>query len=631
MGANQNYDALASRIIECLGGKDNMAFINHCATRLRVNLKDKAAADLATLKKVKGVLGLSEAEGNEVQVIIGQTIEDVYAAVIKQTGERTGGTKTSSGKGILGKFAEFLMMMAGIMSPVIPALLAAGLLGVFMLVAQWCGVPADSSTLAILNNLQQSVFYFMPVYVAYTAAKKFGTEPVLAMVLCAFLIYPDWNTMVNTLTAEGQTFTSYFGIPTMLNTYSSSVLQPVLAVFVMSKIDTWLKKVLPVSVRHVTKPFLLLLLSSVITLPVLAPLGAFFTNYIYAAVTWLRTVAPWLGVPAIVIFSTTVGVFMPGFHMALMPIAFTSLATVGYDDLINIWFYCCTVTPAFIALAVALKTKKKALKDVAYPASLSAFFGISEPTTYGISYKIPAIYMISAATSITASIVSGILKLKSYGFGAYALTNFLLFLGPDKDMGNFIRASIVLVIMAVMAFGLVFAVKWDDSAFDEEPEDTEGTPVAGTAEKAVTGNAVVKAAAEGTFIEMKDINDAVMAGGALGTCFGVKPATNEVKAPVTGVVNSVAPTKHAITIYGDNGEQVMVHIGLDSVKLNGMGIQAMVKAGQRIKAGERIATYQKKMFESEGIDDTVITLLLNSGEYSEVTVDPETAEIKAVK
>ena len=193
-----NYDAFASKIVDLLGGKDNLSFVNHCATRLRVNLKDKAKADLDTLKKTSGVLGVSEAEGGEVQVIIGQTIEDVYAAVIAITGEKASSASTKAApKGILGRFASFLMMMAGIMSPIIPALLAAGLLGVFMLILQWCGMDPSSSTLKILNNLQQSVFYFMPIYVAYTAAKKFGTEPVLAMVLCAFLVYPDWVTMVN--------------------------------------------------------------------------------------------------------------------------------------------------------------------------------------------------------------------------------------------------------------------------------------------------------------------------------------------------------------------------------------------------------------------------------------------------
>ena len=621
--SNNNYDTFATTIITLLGGKENLEFVNHCATRLRVNVRDLSRVNQDGLKSTKGVLGLSIQESSkEVQVIIGQTIEDVFSAVQKQVGDLKGSkNSSSSGKGILGKFANFLMMMAGIMSPIIPALLAAGLLGVFILILQWCGFSADSSTITILTNLQQTIFYFLPIYIGYTAAKKFDTEPVLAMVLCAFLVYPGWVDMVNNLTAEGQTFTTYFGIPTMLNTYNSSVIQPVLAVFVMSKVDALLKKVLPVSVRHVLKPFLLLLIMSVITLPLLAPLGAFITNYIYAGMVWVRNTVPWLGVFAIILFSSTVGVFMPGFHMALMPIAMASIADAGYDDLINIWFYCCTLTPAFISLAVGLKTKNKNLKAIAFPASLSAFFGISEPTTYGINYKMPKIYAVSMTTSLTAGLVSGIFGLKSYGFGAYSLTNILLFLGPDKDVTNFIHALIVLAIMAVMAFAGVFVTKWDDSIYGEDDSDEPVTLPGTTDEIVVTGDATIASPVEGTYIEMKDIKDEIFSSGALGPCFGITPSKNVINSPVTGTINSVAPTKHAITIYGANGEQVMVHIGLDSVKLNGMGIHAFVKPGMKVKVGEKIAEYKKAMFEAQGIDDTIITILLNQDAYKNVTVD----------
>lgn len=635
MSNNSKYDTLAKTIITLLGGKENLEFINHCATRLRVNVRDLSKVDQDGLKATKGVLGLSIQESSkEIQVIIGQMIEDVFSAVSKQVGElKTVNKASSSSHGLLGRFANFLMVMAGIMSPIIPALLAAGLLGVFILILQWCGFAADSSTIVILTNLQQAIFYFLPIYIGYTAAKKFDTEPVLAMVLCAFLVYPGWVDLVNQLTANGQTFTSYFGIPTMLKTYNSSVIQPVLAVFVMAKIDALLKKTLPISIRHVLKPFLLLLIMSVITLPLLAPLGAFITSYIYAGMVWVRNTVPWLGVFAIILFSMTIGVFMPGFHMALMPIAMASIADAGYDDLINIWFYCCTLTPAFISLAVGLKTKNKNLKHIAFPASLSAFFGISEPTTYGINYKMPKVYFVSMITSLTAGLLSGIFSLKSYGFGAYSLTNVLLFLGPNKDVQNFIHALIVLGVMAVMSFVGVFITKWDDSGYGMEDEPALSNIPGIEGEVAVTGNASIAAPVEGTYVAMKDIPDQIFSAGTLGTCFGIRPSSQVITSPVTGVINSVAPTKHAITIYGSNGEQVMIHIGLDSVKLNGMGIQTFIKAGMKVKTGEKIAEYKKAMFDAEGIDDVVITILLNPEAYQNIHVDQTdlNAVIKAQK
>ena len=611
----KNYDQMASKIIEKLGGKDNIAVLNHCATRLRVDVNDASAVDTAALEKVNGVLGV-ELKGNQLQVIIGQTIEDVFQAVTKQVGNVA---KTSSApKGnqtLLQRFAGFLMMMGGIMSPIIPALIASGLINVTLLILQWLGVDTTSTTYVMLNGLAQAVFYFMPIYVAYSAANKFGTEPVLAMVLAAWLLYPDWVAMA----AEGG-FTSYFGIPTLLTTYNGSVLQIIIAVFVMSKLDTWLKRVLPESVRHFLKPFILLILMSIITLPIIAPLGGLITDYIYAFVQGVRNVAPWAAVPAIILLSLTLGVFMPGWHMALVPIALASIADVGYDDLVNIWFYACTITPAFMALWVAIKTKNNNLKQIAFPASLSAFFGISEPTTYGITYKMPSLYGVFAASSLITGIYAGIVHLKCYGFGGYALTNILLFLGPNGDTPNFIKALIGVGIMAVVTFIGVNLVKWDDSIYSDEDEDENDNPVT---DGIVSGTATLIAPVEGEFVAQENINDSLIAQGALGKCFGIKPSDGTIKAPISGTINSVAPTKHAITIYGNHGEQVMVHIGLDSVNMNGAGLQTFVKAGMKVKAGERIASYSKGMFDNSGIDDTVVTFLLNSDAYQNVTINKD--------
>lgn len=626
--AKQDYNQMASSIIQLLGGKDNLTFITHCATRLRAHAKDLSKVDEEGLKKVPGVLGVSIAkDSHEVQVIVGQVIEDVYNAVSAQTGtlaseEAPAGKSNNSGKGVLGKFFSFLMMMADIMSPVIPALIAAGLFSVFLMILQWCGMSSDSSTITILTCVQQAVFYFLPIYVGYTSAKKFNTDPIIAMVACAALLHPNWVTLVSTLQGEGQTFTSFFGIPTFLNTYNSSVLQPVIIVWVMSKIDKWLKKVLPVHVRHVLKPFLLLLIISIPEFTVLAPFGGFITNGIYAVMTWVRDTIPWLSVFAIILFSGTIGVFMPGFHMALMPVAVQSIATVGYDDLINIWFYCCTLTPAFIALAVGLKSKYRSMKDVAFPASLSAFFGISEPTVYGINYKIPQLYVVTFVVELISGLIAGFFRLKSYGFGAYSLTNVLLFLGVDKDYSNFIRALILLAIMAVLSFIGVFMTKYDDSVY-ETPAAQNKLAANSTDDKepAITADAKLASPCKGTFIAMKDIHDDAIASGALGQCFGIKPEDGNITSPVSGTINSVAPTKHAYTIYGDHGEQVMVHIGIDSMKMNGAGLASFVRPGMHVKAGDKIASYQKAMFKAEHIDDTVVTILLNSKDYKEVTID----------
>ncbi|MBQ8995928.1 MAG: PTS transporter subunit EIIC [Oscillospiraceae bacterium] len=475
--AKVNYDEFAAKVVELVGGTDNLNMITHCATRLRLNVKDAEKVNTEALKKLDGVLGL-EMKNGQCQVIVGQVIEDVYLATSKVVGDsvKAGGevpdddVADGGKKTVLERFSQYLLMMSGILSPVIPGLIAAGFITCLLLVLQLLGlIDASSSTYIILNGVAQAVFYFMPIYVAYTSALKFDTEPVLAMVLAGALLYPDWVALVNAGSETG--YTSLFGIPTLLTTYNGSTLQIVLAVWVMSKLDKWLKKVIPIQVRHFLKPFLLLTITAVLTFTLLGPLGGLVTNYIYALVSWVRTHIPWLAVFSIILFSYTVGNFMPGFHMALIPIAFASLADVGYDDLINIWFYCCTITPGFLALAVALKTKKNKLKQYGFTSALSALFGgISEPTTYGIVYKMPQLYWVGAITSLITSIYTGIVGLKCYGFGGYSLTNILLYMGTQQDTANFVKALIGVVIMAVCSFVGVFITKFDDSVYTDDED-----------------------------------------------------------------------------------------------------------------------------------------------------------------
>lgn len=614
MSKQLDFQAMAKEIVKGLGGTGNLSNVNHCATRLRVVVKDASNVNQASLKKVNGVMGV-EAHDDQVQVIVGAIIEDLFLEVEKisnVSGSTQNGKKEK--KTIVTLFTDFLQLMAGIMSPVIPSLIAAGFLTCLLLLLNLVfGIESTNSTYIILNNLAQSVFYFLPVFVAYTSAKKFNTEPVLAMLLACWLLYPDWVAMAG----EGG-YTSYFGIPTLLTTYNGAVLQIILSIWVMSKFDQLLKRVLPLSVRHFLKPFLLILLTSVVTLTLTGPLGGLFTDYVAMFVNWVRTYASWAAVAVIVVFSFTIGMLCPGFHLALIPIATTSLATVGYDDLINIWFFSCTITPGFIALAVALKTKNRNLREIAYPASLSALFGgISEPTTYGISYKMPKIFFCGAVTSIITALYAGIVHLKCYGFGGYSVTNILLYLGENGDTQNFIKALIGVGIMAVLSFVLVFITKWDDSVYGESEEEETLIPLKKT---------TIYAPANGTYVAQENIQDLVFAKGTLGSCFGIQPSSKEIYAPVSGTINSIAPTKHAITIQGDDGAQVMVHIGLDSMSLTGNEINVLVKSGERIKAGACIANIDLEAFQKQGINDTIIAILMNSAEYKQVTpqVDAKT-------
>lgn len=335
--AKQDFKQMSQEILANIGGKENLTSVNHCATRLRLGLKDTSKVNKAKLQKIDGVLGV-EVMDTQMQVIVGQTIEDLYFAFEKETG--MSGAVAEEGKEkkkrtVLSVFVDFLQMMAKIMSPVIPALICAGFFSLILTIAtMFFGVQTTDSTYIILHSLGQAAFYFLPLMVAYTSAKNFDVEVPLALLLAGFLLYPDWIALVNAGSATG--FTSYFGIPVLLQTYNGSVLQIILSVWVMSKIGKWLNKVLPNAVRYFLKPVILMFVMSIITLSVTGPLGGLLTGYVGAFIGWVRSTVPWLTVPAIYLFSATLGVFMPGFHLALIPIATQNFAALGYDDIINI-------------------------------------------------------------------------------------------------------------------------------------------------------------------------------------------------------------------------------------------------------------------------------------------------------
>ncbi|MBQ9327010.1 MAG: PTS transporter subunit EIIC [Solobacterium sp.] len=471
--AKQDFKQMSEEILQDIGGMENLLKINHCATRLRLNVRDMSKVDKAAIKKLQGVFGVEEAAGNELQVIVGQVIEDLFNAFEKVTGLKGGVVdevldkdlvKQKKGAGQL--FLSYLQMMAGIMAPVIPTLIIAGFMSlVLTLGTQFFGLDTTSSTYTILNNISQAPFYFLPMMVAYTSARKFEVEPPLALLLAGILLYPGWVQLVGAGSETG--FASYFGIPVYLCEYSSSTLPIVLSVWVMSKIDKWLIKVIPNSIRYFLKPVLLIFIMSIITLSVTGPLGYLITDYVAAGINFVRVHAPWLTVPAIYLFSMTFGMFAPGFHLALIPIATTNFATLGYDDIINIWFFSGTTVPGFTALWFSLKTKSVKGKNVGIPAAISALFGgISEPTTYGILYRVPTLFIVNAIAGFVLAVYNGIVGTKAYAYGAYYLTNLPLFYSAS-DPANLWKAVIGVVIVAVITFVGVFFSDW------EYPEDDD--------------------------------------------------------------------------------------------------------------------------------------------------------------
>lgn len=605
--AGKDYASMASAILECSGGKENIAEHTHCATRLRLHPKDKAKMDLKAIERIPGVLGVVD-NGNQVQVIIGQSVEQLYAEFVKLAGDSKQTSAAPAGKKSIGQLAsDFLLMMASIMVPVIPALTVAGFISVILTLLNLLGwVTADSSTYLILNSFAQAAFYFLPIMVAYTSAKKFDTEPIIAMLLAAGLLYPDFVAYIGEVAAAGETFGSYFGLPIYAMTYNGGVIQIVLSVWVMSKLDHWLSRAIPESVRYFLKPLTLIVAMSVVVLTVTGPIGGYMTGAVSAGIAWLTANIPWLVVPALVLFSCTIGQLCAGFHLALVPIATESIQTVGYDMSITLWFFSFTVSAGFVALAISVFSKSNKCKQISWPAALSGLIGgISEPTVYGLAYRMVKPYYALTVTSVLAALICGITGLKSYGYGCHCLPGLLMFLGPEMDWSNFYLAVGITVFMGVCSFVTVKLFGFDDSIYEDEQE-AQAAP-----ESALLPGAGVDVQLPGTgsYVAQSSISDPTFAEGILGPCFGMKPAKDTVKAPVAGTVEMVADTKHAVAIRTDAGSAVIVHVGIDSVRLGGKGMNALVSVGQHVSVGDPLVKFDPIAFSKASIDDTVVVVL----------------------
>lgn len=472
--AKLDYKKMSQDILANVGGVENLLNINHCATRLRLKVKDASKINKAQINKIDGVLGV-EVAGAETQIIVGQIIEDLFFAFEDETGMKGGVIDENldpdlepQKKNLFTMFVGFLQMMAGIMSPVIPTLIIAGFFSLILTLGTTLfGLDTTTSTYTILYNISQAPFYFLPMMVAYTSAKKFNVEPPMAMLLAGILLYPGWVELVSAGSESG--FASYFGIPVYLCEYSSSVIPIVLSVWIMSKIDAVLKRIIPSVVRYFLKPVCLIFIMSIITLSVTGPLGYLITDYIAAGIDFIRNTVPWLTVPAIYLFSCTLGIFCPGFHLALIPIATTNFATLGYDDVINIWFFSGTTVPGLTALWFSIKTKSVKGKNIGIPACISALFGgISEPTTYGILYRVPTLYFVNSIAGFVLAVYNGIVGTKAYAYGAYYLTNLPLFYSAS-DPTNLYKAIIGIAIAAVATFVGVMFTKWEFPEDDDAP------------------------------------------------------------------------------------------------------------------------------------------------------------------
>lgn len=411
MAKKERYETLANCVIDLVGGKDNVVFFTHCVTRLRFNVKDKSIVKKEDIEKVEGVMGC-QWSGDQLQIIIGQAVGDAYQLVCEKTGlAQQDGVKEDLDKGSKKKFSINMIFdaIAGCITPLIPCLIGAGFIKIIALVAQMTGIiAADSSTYLVLSFVGDAGFYFLPVFVGATAAKKFGANMSLGMLVGAMFIHPDFISAFTT-----GSITDIVGIPIYTASYTSTIFPALLAVCVMAPIERFFAKISPDAVRSITEPLLTLIVMIPLALCLLGPVGSFLGTYISEAIIWLYNSTGFLGVA---IFAGLCPLLvMTGMHSSLMPYMLNSFATIGWEPIVLTGMIISNLDQAAASAAVAIKSKKMNVKSLASGCAITAFLGgVTEPAMYGVNLKYKTPLYASMIGSFIGGCVAGIGKAVAY-------------------------------------------------------------------------------------------------------------------------------------------------------------------------------------------------------------------------
>lgn len=455
----KSYSQLATDIITLVGGKENVSYATHCATRLRLNLKDESIVDDEKIKKTAGVLGLAKANG-QYQIIIGPEVTLVYAEVAKIVGETNNAAETKSDKDEKW-FNKFFDILTGIFTPILPALTASGMIkAVLAILVAFGVVDKTGMTYQVLNFMGDATFYFLPILLADSAAGKLGCNRFLAMMLAGILVHPNFVTLVGAAKADPAAAVSVFGLPIYNATYSSTVVPILLGVWLMSFVEPLATKYSPKAIRFFTAPLITMFICGIATLCVLGPIGYVVGNFLGSVINGLSNIAPWL-VP------TIIGAFLPflvmtGTHHAITPIGINNRMTIGFDQTIYPGQLASNVAQGAAALAVSIKTKNLDLKQLASATGITAVCGITEPVLFGVTLHRKTNMIASMIGGAAGGFFMGCFSVKNFSGGSPGLLTLPSYIGLDAPMSNFYLACAGAAIAFVVAFVVAFILHKDE-------------------------------------------------------------------------------------------------------------------------------------------------------------------------
>ena len=598
-----NYDKLSEEILQNIGGKENVSEMFHCVTRLRFYLKDSSLVDLEKLKQLNGVIGAQYAT-DQLQIIIGNDVPDVYKAVDKRIGKSLSGDGSSRNKKgfhIKGIFET----LAAIFLPVVPVLAGTGMIkGLIIILTTYANVKADSGIMQLLTISSDCVFYFFPFLVAWSAAKRFKANIPLAMALAGCLLYPIMTEGL----ANGEPGILIFGLTVPFVKYAGSSIPIILTVWVLSYVHPLVDRVMPKVLRLVFTPMFVMLIMTPLALMLIAPSANYLSMGLASIVKILFEFSPI--VAGLVVGATRPLVVLSGMHLSLGALIIENISQFGYDVILPINTMG-TLAMAGAALGTWFKAKDSEIKTMSFSAFISAFIGITEPVIYGVLLKFRNALI---ATMVGGGIAGAFVATFKGTSSAYVNSSILslpVFMGP-----GFVFVCIGMAMAAAIAFVLVQVL-----GLPEEKTQSE----INVSKKIDYG---VYSPLSGKLVELKEIDDEVFSKGVMGKGIAIEPNNNQVVAPFDGEVVTIYPTKHAIGLKSTNGVELIIHIGLDTANLKGEYFDVKVVEGQRVKRGEVLAEVDFSKIKEKGFSIITPIIISNTNQFLDVIPNKVQGSIK---
>lgn len=606
------YEKLAKNIVKNVGGKENIISLTHCVTRLRFQLVDESKANDQILKDMDGVVTVMKS-GGQYQVVIGNQVPDVYADVceVAGIGEESHANAPQVKKGLLDTLIDTI---SGVFQPVLGVMSAAGMLkGLNALFVALGFYSSNNGFYIFMDTIGSAIFTYFPIILGYTAAKKFGMKPFVGLVIGAALCYP--SIQLSTLSSAGKpimtlfagtifesaVYTKILGIPLIAMDYTSTVMPVIFICYVASKFEKAFTKITSDSLKTFFVPMFTLFFSMLLGFLIIGPIVTFAANIVAQGIMAVRNISP-------LIAGILVGGFwqllvMLGVHWGLIPIYINNITTMGFDN-VMMPFFATTFAQTAVVVAIMIKTKDKKLRELCIPASVSGFFGVTEPAIYGITLPRKKPFVISCIASAVAGGIYGAMNLKEYIMGGMGIFEFPSFINPNTNSFNdVIVAAIGVIIAMIIAFVLTMMTYKDD----EELENTQK----------VSNDSIIQPI-EGKVVSLSEVQDDAFSQGLLGKGIAIEPSKGEVIAPVDGVITTLFPTYHAIGITSNSGVEILIHIGMDTVKLEGKYFKPLIKQGDHVKQRQKIMEFDINEIKKAGYQVITPVIITNSADFMDI-------------